>query len=119
MKNRVKELRTAAGMTQQQLADRVHVSSRTILSLEKELYNPSLLLLVSPFRNRGGIKFRQAVPVQNRHAILFWENMGYARHEEIFYQGKTSGFSSVTREKLAAESAARHLDMAVHKKGQK
>ena len=44
MKNRVKELRTAAGMTQQQLADRVHVSSRTILSLEKELYNPSLLL---------------------------------------------------------------------------
>ena len=44
MKSRVKELRTAAGMTQQQLADRVHVSSRTIISLEKELYNPSLLL---------------------------------------------------------------------------
>ena len=44
MKNRVQELRTAAGMTQQQLADRVHVSSRTIISLEKELYNPSLLL---------------------------------------------------------------------------
>ena len=44
MKNRVKELRPAAGMTQQQLADRVHVSSRTIISLEKELYNPSLLL---------------------------------------------------------------------------
>lgn len=44
MKNRVKELRTDAGMTQQQLADRVHVSSRTIISLEKELYNPSLLL---------------------------------------------------------------------------
>ena len=44
MKNRVKELRTAAGMTQQQLADRVHVSSRTSISLEKELYNPSLLL---------------------------------------------------------------------------
>ena len=44
MKNRVKELRTAAVMTQQQLADRVHVSSRTIISLEKELYNPSLLL---------------------------------------------------------------------------
>ena len=44
MKNRVKELRTAAGMTQQQLAVRVHVSSRTIISLEKELYNPSLLL---------------------------------------------------------------------------
>lgn len=29
MKNRVKELRLAAGMTQQQLAELVHVSSRT------------------------------------------------------------------------------------------
>ena len=38
MKNRVKELRIAAGMTQQQLAERVHVSSRTIISLEKEQY---------------------------------------------------------------------------------
>lgn len=44
MKNRVKELRTAANMTQQQLADLVHVSSRTIISLEKEQYNPSLML---------------------------------------------------------------------------
>ena len=44
MKNRVKELRIAAGMTQQQLAEPVHVSSRTIISLEKEQYNPSLLL---------------------------------------------------------------------------
>ena len=44
MKNRVKELRIAAGMTQQQLAERFHVSSRTIISLEKEQYNPSLLL---------------------------------------------------------------------------
>lgn len=34
----------AAGMTQQQLADLVHVSSRTIISIEKEQYNPSLLL---------------------------------------------------------------------------
>ena len=44
MKNRVRELRTEAGMTQQQLADLVHVSSRTIISLEKGQYNPSLLL---------------------------------------------------------------------------
>ena len=44
MKNRVKELRIAAGMTQQQLADLVRVSSRTIISLEREQYNPSLLL---------------------------------------------------------------------------
>ena len=38
MKNRVRELRTEAGMTQQQLADLVHVSSRTIISLEKGQY---------------------------------------------------------------------------------
>lgn len=44
MKNKVKELRTIARITQQQLADLVHVSSRTIISLEKEQYNPSLLL---------------------------------------------------------------------------
>ena len=44
MKTRVKELRTAAGLTQQQLADLVHVSSRTIISIEKEQYSPSLML---------------------------------------------------------------------------
>ena len=44
MKTKVKELRTAAGMTQQQLADLVHVSSRTIISIEKEQYSPSLML---------------------------------------------------------------------------
>ena len=44
MKNRVKELRTAAGMTQQQLADLVRVSARTIISIEKGQYSPSLML---------------------------------------------------------------------------
>ncbi|MFD3157897.1 helix-turn-helix transcriptional regulator [Haloimpatiens sp. FM7330] len=44
MKNRVKELRTKAKMTQQQLADLVFVSSRTIISLEKGQYNPSIML---------------------------------------------------------------------------
>ena len=44
MKNLVKELRSAHKMTQQQLAELVHVSSRTIISLEKGQYNPSLLL---------------------------------------------------------------------------
>lgn len=32
------------GMTQQQLADLVHVSARTIISIEKGQYNPSLML---------------------------------------------------------------------------
>ncbi len=44
MRTRVKELRTATKMTQQQLADLVHVSSRTIISIEKEQYSPSLML---------------------------------------------------------------------------
>lgn len=44
MKNRVKELRMEYGITQQELADKVSVSSRTIISLEKQKYNPSVLL---------------------------------------------------------------------------
>ena len=44
MKTKVKELRTSMALTQQQLADLVHVSSRTIISIEKEQYNPSLML---------------------------------------------------------------------------
>ena len=44
MKTKVKELRSAAGLTQQQLADLAHVSARTIISIEKEQYKPSLML---------------------------------------------------------------------------
>ena len=44
MLTKVKELRTQRGMTQQQLADLVHVSSRTIISIEKGQYSPSLML---------------------------------------------------------------------------
>ena len=44
MKTRVKEFRIRANMTQQQLAQMVRVSSRTIISIEKEQYSPSLML---------------------------------------------------------------------------
>ena len=45
MKTRVKELRAAAGLTQLQLGRLVHVSVRTINSIEKEAnYSPSLML---------------------------------------------------------------------------
>ena len=44
MITRVRELRQAAGLTQQQLAEQVHVSSRTIISIEKGQYSPSLML---------------------------------------------------------------------------
>ncbi|EQF25691.1 helix-turn-helix family protein [Clostridioides difficile CD160] len=44
MKTKIKILRTSIGMTQQQLADLVYVTERTIISIEKELYTPSLML---------------------------------------------------------------------------
>lgn len=44
MKTKVRQARLAAGFTQQQLADRVRVSARTIISIEREQYSPSLLL---------------------------------------------------------------------------
>nr|WP_265343823.1 MULTISPECIES: helix-turn-helix transcriptional regulator [Clostridium] len=37
-------MRIASNMTQQQLADLVSVSSRTVISLEKGQYNPSIML---------------------------------------------------------------------------
>ena len=43
MLTKVKELRAQHGLTQQQLADLVHVSSR-IISIEKGQYSPSLML---------------------------------------------------------------------------
>ena len=44
MVTKVKELRAKLGLTQQQLADLVHVSSPTIISIEKGQYSPSLML---------------------------------------------------------------------------
>ena len=44
LKNRIREYRQLRGMTQQELAELVDVSSRTIISLEKGQYNPSLML---------------------------------------------------------------------------
>ena len=44
MRNRIKELRSQLAMTQKQLAEAVSVSTRTIISLEKGQYNPSVLL---------------------------------------------------------------------------
>ncbi len=44
MKNKVKLCRTQINMTQADLARSVDVSSRTIISIETEKYNPSLSL---------------------------------------------------------------------------
>lgn len=42
MKNRVKELRKAKGLTQEQLAEIIEVSRQTINAIEKEKFDPSL-----------------------------------------------------------------------------
>ena len=44
MKTIIRELRKAAGLTQQQLADQVRVTVRTINTIERGEYNPSLVL---------------------------------------------------------------------------
>lgn len=46
MESRVKDLRTTAGLTQQALAEAVHVSRQTINSIEAGRYDPSLTLAV-------------------------------------------------------------------------
>ncbi|MCM3569508.1 helix-turn-helix transcriptional regulator [Neobacillus mesonae] len=44
MKNRIKELRAKKDLTQDQLAEQLGVSRQTIISLERERYNPSIIL---------------------------------------------------------------------------
>ncbi len=44
MQNRLEEMRTQKGLTQQDLADLVGVSRQTIISLERGRYNPSITL---------------------------------------------------------------------------
>lgn len=44
MITKVRQMRAAAGLTQHQLAELVHVSARTIISIEKGQYSPSLML---------------------------------------------------------------------------
>jgi putative transcriptional regulator len=47
VQNRVKELRTDRGWTQQQLADAVGVSRQSINSIERQRYEPSLSLALA------------------------------------------------------------------------
>ncbi len=44
MKNHIAELRKKLGITQEELAEKVAVTRQTIISLEQNRYNPSLLL---------------------------------------------------------------------------
>ncbi|MDD4126355.1 MAG: helix-turn-helix transcriptional regulator [Methanomicrobium sp.] len=42
MRNKVKVFRAMNDMTQEELADKVHVTRRTINSIERQKYNPSI-----------------------------------------------------------------------------
>jgi len=44
VRNRIRELRLAAGLSQQQLAERVGATRQTINAIEQEKYSPSLEL---------------------------------------------------------------------------
>jgi len=47
IRNRVKEMRSERGWTQQQLAEAVGVSRQSIISIERERYVPSLILALT------------------------------------------------------------------------
>jgi putative transcriptional regulator len=53
MQNEVRELRTAKGLSQQELGEAMDVSRQTINSIEKERYTPSLPLAISLARYFG------------------------------------------------------------------
>lgn len=53
MKTRVRELRLSRGWTQAELAEMVGVSARTIISIEREQYSPSLMLAYRLARQFG------------------------------------------------------------------
>ena len=44
MRNRIRELREAAGLTQEELANRLRVTRQTIHAIENDKYNPTLAL---------------------------------------------------------------------------
>ena len=51
LSNCVRDLRSASGMTQQELADLVGVTRQTIVALEGEAYTPSLALALRIAKN--------------------------------------------------------------------
>jgi putative transcriptional regulator len=53
MQNEVRNLRTAIGLSQQQLGEAMDVSRQTINSIEKERYTPSLPLAIALARYFG------------------------------------------------------------------
>lgn len=44
---RLKEVRTAAGLTQQELADRAQVSRKTVNTIENRIFTPSVVVALT------------------------------------------------------------------------
>jgi putative transcriptional regulator len=53
VRNRIRDLRQAAGLSQQQLAERVGVTRQTINAIEQEKYSPTLELAFRLAREFG------------------------------------------------------------------
>lgn len=53
MKNRVKQLRKAAGLRQEDMAKKLGVSRQTIIAIENDKYDPSLELAMKIARLLG------------------------------------------------------------------
>lgn len=53
MENRIEEMRSWLGWTQQELSEKVGVSRQTIISLERGRYNPSIQLAFRLARQFG------------------------------------------------------------------
>jgi putative transcriptional regulator len=65
MKNRVRELRTEAGLSQDALAEQLGVSRQTVISIEVERYNPSLTLAFK-IADQFGTTVEEVFRVDNR-----------------------------------------------------
>jgi putative transcriptional regulator len=65
IRNRVKELRSALGWTQQELADAVGVSRQSINSIERDRYVPSLMLALT-FARVFGCPLDQIFSLENK-----------------------------------------------------
>lgn len=76
MKTKVREYRRMANMTQQELAEMVYVSSRTIISIEKGRYSPSLMLAYRMARVFGVTVEDLCLLEENR--LIEDEEHGYA-----------------------------------------
>lgn len=76
MLNKVKDFRNRIGLTQKQLAELVYVSQRTIISLEKGQYKPSIMLayrLACVFQTT--IEDLFCLEENNRLEVLQYENL--------------------------------------------